>query len=278
LAKSRVSPGRRGSRQQSSSCIFDTPPPCPHILIWRQKKNFQNTKLNICQSILILIIIIHSIYRSTSVADPVLFWPLDPVSGMGQIRDRGMNIPDPILRPYYQFLGKNIWILWCGSGSRILLTLDPCPGWIKSDPASWIKINIPDRKHREVHYIFAEERWDWNWTVTEPFWRKCWTIVPTKNAYCSFWKSRTIFLKTPGVGFVSGISDTDPDTAPQRVLNDLQRTRHSCVRMIWLLAPHPPPSPPLPSVSQTGDTQDDWERETSCWRERREGDRRGAEL
>ncbi len=30
----------------------------------------------------------------------------------------------------------------------------------------------------------------------------------------------------------------------------------------------PTPSPPLPSVSSTGGTQKDWERDTSCWRER----------
>jgi hypothetical protein len=39
-----------------------------------------------------------------------------------------------------------------------------------------------------------------------------------------------------------------------------------------------PPSPPLPpSVSSIGDTKEDWERETTWWREREEGGRRGAE-
>ncbi len=50
----------------------------------------------------------------------------------------------------------------------------------------------------------------------------------------------------------------------QRVLNNLKRARFSRGRMIWLLAQ---PSPPHPSVSSTGDTQEDWERETTCWRE-----------
>ncbi len=36
------------------------------------------------------------------------------------------------------------------------------------------------------------------------------------------------------------------------------------VVLSWLYAPPPLP----PSVSSTGDTQEDWERETSCWRER----------
>ncbi len=37
------------------------------------------------------------------------------------------------------------------------------------------------------------------------------------------------------------------------------------------LAPRRPPTPPpLPSVSWTGDTQEDWERETTCLRERGE--------
>ncbi len=31
------------------------------------------------------------------------------------------------------------------------------------------------------------------------------------------------------------------------------------------------PPPPLPSVSSTGGTQEDWERETTCWRQREEG-------
>ncbi len=42
------------------------------------------------------------------------------------------------------------------------------------------------------------------------------------------------------------------------------------------LAPCPPPPPPLPSVSSTGDTKEDWGRETSCLWEREEGGRRGA--
>ncbi len=44
------------------------------------------------------------------------------------------------------------------------------------------------------------------------------------------------------------------------------------------LAPRPPSPPPLPSVSSTDDTQEDWERETTCKDGRRgEGDGRGAE-
>ncbi len=35
------------------------------------------------------------------------------------------------------------------------------------------------------------------------------------------------------------------------------------------LAPRPPPSPP--PVSSTGNTQEDWERETSYWRESGKG-------
>jgi hypothetical protein len=45
----------------------------------------------------------------------------------------------------------------------------------------------------------------------------------------------------------------------QRVLNDLQRARLSRSLMILLLTHH------LPSE---GDTQKDWERETTCWRQR----------
>ncbi len=43
------------------------------------------------------------------------------------------------------------------------------------------------------------------------------------------------------------------------------------VYMKWLLS-HPPP--PVPLESSTGDTQEDWERETTCWRER--GDEGGG--
>ncbi len=32
------------------------------------------------------------------------------------------------------------------------------------------------------------------------------------------------------------------------------------------LVPLPSPPPPLPTVYSTGDTQEDWERETTCWR------------
>ncbi len=50
------------------------------------------------------------------------------------------------------------------------------------------------------------------------------------------------------------------------LLNYLQRTRLYRRLMIWLL-PRPLP-PSLPSVNSTCDTQEDWERETTCWRER----------
>ncbi len=51
------------------------------------------------------------------------------------------------------------------------------------------------------------------------------------------------------------------DWSRQRVLNDLGRARISYGCIIWLLA-HPPP---LPSVLET---QEDWEKETICSRER----------
>jgi hypothetical protein len=57
------------------------------------------------------------------------------------------------------------------------------------------------------------------------------------------------------------------------VLKDLQWTRLSRCRKIWLLA-HPPPHSPCRS---TGDTQEDWERENSYLREKGEEGGRGAE-
>jgi hypothetical protein len=65
------------------------------------------------------------------------------------------------------------------------------------------------------------------------------------------------------------------DRSRQRVLNDLKRTRLSCRLIIWLK--DTPPSPPLPSVSSTGETQEDGERETTCRRERGEGGGGGAQ-
>jgi hypothetical protein len=53
------------------------------------------------------------------------------------------------------------------------------------------------------------------------------------------------------------------DTLQQRELNVLQRASLSHCRMIGSSS-----TPfPLPSVSSTGDTQEDWERETTCWRD-----------
>ncbi len=52
----------------------------------------------------------------------------------------------------------------------------------------------------------------------------------------------------------------------QRVLNDWKTTRLSRCRMIWLL-----PLAPFSSVSSTGDTQEGWERKTSCGRDSGEG-------
>ncbi len=40
---------------------------------------------------------------------------------------------------------------------------------------------------------------------------------------------------------------------------------------VWFGSTPNPLLPPLPSVSSTGDTQEDWEREATCWRQRREG-------
>ncbi len=48
--------------------------------------------------------------------------------------------------------------------------------------------------------------------------------------------------------------------------------------VVWFgSSPNPYPLP-LPSVSSTCDTQEDWERETTCWQETRGGDGGGAKL
>jgi hypothetical protein len=41
--------------------------------------------------------------------------------------------------------------------------------------------------------------------------------------------------------------------------------------VVWFGSSPTPSSPPLPLVSSAGNTQEDWERETNCWRERGEG-------
>ncbi len=63
-------------------------------------------------------------------------------------------------------------------------------------------------------------------------------------------------------------------TVQQKVLNDLQGARLSRGRMIWLPTT---PFPLLTFVSSTGDTEEDWERETICWRKGGEGGGREAE-
>ncbi len=50
---------------------------------------------------------------------------------------------------------------------------------------------------------------------------------------------------------------------PPRVLNDSFRTRLTRGRMIWLLAHQSPVS------KLTGDTQADWERQSTCWLQER---------
>jgi len=55
-------------------------------------------------------------------------------------------------------------------------------------------------------------------------------------------------------------------SARQRVLNVLEKTRAFSLKYHLTLS-HPLP-PSLPSVSSTGDTQKDWERETTCWLDR----------
>ncbi len=64
------------------------------------------------------------------------------------------------------------------------------------------------------------------------------------------------------------------DCLIQRVLNKF--TESQAFSRSYGLAPRPPTPPPLPSVSSNGDTQEDWERETTCWGERVEGGGRGA--
>ncbi len=59
-------------------------------------------------------------------------------------------------------------------------------------------------------------------------------------------------------------SGPDPQHS-KKVLDYLYKGRLSRGRFIWLLA-HPLSR--LPIVSSTGDTQEDWEREKTCWRER----------
>jgi hypothetical protein len=76
----------------------------------------------------------------TRVADPVPFWPLNPVFGMGK-KSRsgsGMNIPDHISESLeIIFWVKILKFFDADPGSGIFLTLDPGPGIEKNlDPGS----------------------------------------------------------------------------------------------------------------------------------------------
>ncbi len=66
----------------------------------------------------------------SSVADPepgsVLFWPLDPGSGIEKNPDPGYGIRDE--HPGSYFWVKNTSILWCGSGTGIRDLLNPGSG------------------------------------------------------------------------------------------------------------------------------------------------------
>jgi hypothetical protein len=84
------------------------------------------------------------------------------------------------------------------------------------------------------------------------------------------YSSRRSKNKTPkGTVFVEIVLDSMVGI----VLKCWQRTRLSRCRKIWLLAHPLRPSP----CRSTGDTQEDWEREKSCWRERGKEGGRGAE-
>ncbi len=78
--------------------------------------------------------------------------------------------------------------------------------------------------------------------------------------------------------------------ATRSTLYELLPDRESAAKEYWMIyrgpgflavkwfasSPAPPPPNSLPSVSSTGDTQEDWERETTCWRERGGGGGWGA--
>ncbi len=54
--------------------------------------------------------------------------------------------------------------------------------------------------------------------------------------------------------------------------------RGPCFLAVICFGSSPNPFSPFPSVSSTGDTQEDWERETSCWRERRRAGERVSRI
>ncbi len=61
----------------------------------------------------------------------------------------------------------------------------------------------------------------------------------------------------------------------QKVLNDYRG--QGFLAVVWFGSFLAHSLPPPPEVSSTGDTQEDWERETTCWRDRGEGGGRKAE-
>ncbi len=80
--------------------------------------------------------------------DPVPFWPLDP--GWKKTGS-GMNFPEHFSESLETvFRVKNIWIIWCGSGTGIRYLFDA--GSAMEKLRSGIK--IPDPQHWETHLNF----------------------------------------------------------------------------------------------------------------------------
>jgi hypothetical protein len=82
--------------------------------------------------------------------DPVLFWPLDPGSGMGRksASGSGMNNPDHIFQSF-----ETIFLVFLG-----LKYFDADPGWKNVGSG----INIPDPQHCLHVKIFRDNKYDDN--------------------------------------------------------------------------------------------------------------------
>ncbi len=77
------------------------------------------------------------------IRDPVPFWPLDLGSGIGKkIRIRDEQFGSYFRELRNNLLGKNIQLLWCGSGMEKIRIRDKHPGSFIPDP---------QRQHLKLH-------------------------------------------------------------------------------------------------------------------------------
>jgi hypothetical protein len=139
-----------------------------------------------------------------------------------------------------------------------IYTVPECAGNKASTPFShWLSTRLHlTHKYPNFEWDVAMQR---RWDVVSRLLLPIWSLTQA-------WCSSSAFLYTD-LAVLNKLHDY-----LQRVLKICRGPGFLARSMIWLLHPRLP----LPLVSSIGDTQEDWEREISCWRERGGGDGGGA--